>query len=817
MTKLLRVLSVEDQESDLELLLIALRRGGFELTVQRVETHAEMAVALNQNPWDVVLADHRLPSFDSFSALTLLQERGLDIPFIVVSGSLSDEMVVKSLKSGAQDFISKKNLSRLVPSIERNLEEVAIRKKLTKETTGRLKSEERFRKIFMNSNDAILVIDPEGDKILEINPRASHMLGFTKKELLSKRVSDIHPDMMKEFRTFTQAVLKKGRGWADQFTCLTQDNRHLPVEMSASVIHIQGRACILCLTRDISERKEAERRQRLSNTVFKNAAEAILVTDADEKILSINPAFTSVTGYSEADIIGQTPRILQSGKHGNQFYQEMWKAINTNGSWEGEIWDRKKSGEIYPKWVSIIAVKDKAGKVVQYTSLFSDITRRKEAEEALRVRAYYDPLTELPNRTLLIERLSLAIKQAKRNDKKVALLFIDLDRFKNVNDTFGHITGDVILKKTADRLLSCIRETDTVARPGGDEFLVILSDLAGKDEVVSVSKKVVESLAQPFEHEKRDVFLGASVGITMFPDDGEEVGLLLKQADMAMYKAKASGRSRYHFFNQEMGKSAKARSLLEWDLRRALDHQELVVYYQPIVDLDSLKTLSLEALVRWQPPDSELIPPDRFISIAEESGLISKIGAWVLETACHQVMKWRRRYGLQLSVSVNVSKQQFNHEGLLLSVVTHALQQSHLPPEALTLELTESLMLNPVKDVRAYFSSLKKLGVRLSIDDFGTGYSSLSYLWQYPFDFLKIDKSFVLNLSSETKKQSLVKAIVGMGQSMEITVIAEGVETYEDLSYLRSLGCGEAQGYYFSRPLSAEAYETVLKEQRKGS
>ncbi len=283
-----------------------------------------------------------------------------------------------------------------------------------------------------------------------------------------------------------------------------------------------------------------------------------------------------------------------------------------------------------------------------------------------------------------------------------------------------------------------------------------------------------------------------------------------------MYKAKSSGRSRYHFFNQDMGKSAKARSLLEWDLRRALDHQELVVYYQPIIDLNSLKTISLEALVRWQHPQSELLLPDRFISIAEESGLISKIGKWVLEIACHQVMQWRRRYGHHISVSVNVSKQQFNHDGLM-STVTNALEQSKLPPEDLTLELTESLMLNPVKDIRTYFSSLKELGVQLSIDDFGTGYSSLSYLWQYPFDFLKIDKSFINNLGSETKKQSLVKAIVSMGQSMEITVIAEGVEKHEDLSYLMDLGCGEAQGYYFSRPLSAEAYETVLKERQQGS
>lgn len=352
MTKLLRVLSIEDQESDLELLLIALRRGGFDLTVQRVETQTEMAVALDQNPWDVVLADHNLPSFDSFSALTLLQERGLDIPFIVVSGSLSDEMVVKSLKSGAQDFISKKNLSRLVPSIERNLEEAEIRKKLTKETTGRLKSEERFRKIFMNTNDAIFVVDPEKDKILEVNHKACHMLGFTETELLSRNASDISPCGQTKMQGFIRSVLKKGNGWNDDFSCTTKGGNLIPVEMSASVIHIQGRDCILCLTRDISERKEAEKRQRLSNTVFKNAAEAILVTDADQKILSINPAFSIITGYSEGEIIGQTPRILKSGKHGKKFYQEMWKAINTNGSWEGEIWDRKKTGELYPKSVT---------------------------------------------------------------------------------------------------------------------------------------------------------------------------------------------------------------------------------------------------------------------------------------------------------------------------------------------------------------------------------------------------------------------------------------------------------------------------------
>lgn len=382
-----------------------------------------------------------------------------------------------------------------------------------------------------------------------------------------------------------------------------------------------------------------------------------------------------------------------------------------------------------------------------------------------------------------------------------------------MNDTLGHPTGDIILKKTAGRLLSCVRETDTVARFGGDEFLILLTNIRGQKEIEKVGKEILEKMAQPFQLKKRDVFLGASIGITIAPDDGDDVNTLMKNVDMAMYKVKGRGRNGLHFFSEHLEKTAKNSTLMEWDLRRAVKNQEIVVYYQPVVDLSSLKTVSLEALVRWKHPHQGLVPPDQFIPIAEHSDLICEIGEWVLQSACTQMKHWQEHYDFDASLSVNVSTRQFKYDGFWSSL-TMALDKSQLETKYLTLEITESMMLDPGGyDAVNMLRTLKKLGVKVSIDDFGTGYSSLSYLSQYPIDLLKIDQSFIKGISEVPEKRPLVEAIVLMAQSLNLKVIAEGIETHEDLSYLMDLGCDKGQGYYFSKPLSSQAYEKILRKQ----
>jgi len=564
----------------------------------------------------------------------------------------------------------------------------------------------------------------------------------------------------------------------------------------------------------IKKRRLIKEKLVLATRVFDHASDGIMIVDSDKKILSVNLTVSKTTKYSQEDLIGQTPRLLYSERHNDQFYKEMWDTIDTRGYWEGEIWNKKKNGEVYPAWQNIGAIKDHKGQVINYIVVFSDIKKQKKDESLLHFQAYHDPLTHLPNRMLFFERLTQHLKQLKRSNLKMALLFIDLNRFKRVNDTLGHSAGDTVLKDSAKRLLDSVREADTVARLGGDEFVVILPETDGEKTVSVVADKIIEQLSKPFLVDKHKFFLGASIGITIAPDDGDETSNLLKNADMAMYQSKLTGRNTYHFFSEQMEKLAKARTILERDLKRALEQEELIIHYQPVVDLHSRETISLEALVRWKHPKKGILLPGSFINLAEESDLINQIGEWVLRTACKQVKYWQDHHAYSGSVSVNIASRQIIF-GDFQAVLIEALGESRLAPEFLTLEVTESLMLENKKDVINKLRSLKAEGVRIAIDDFGTGASSLSHLSQYPIDHLKIDGSFVHQVVSDHKKQSLVEAIIRMGQSLQIKVVAEGLETSEDLAFVSALGCNTGQGFYFSKPLSVKDYEKVLKKKNR--
>lgn len=642
-----------------------------------------------------------------------------------------------------------------------------------------------------------------------VNEAACRALGYSRRELLSMSVHDIDTDFLPEAWPGTWKQLKAQRTFTFESHHRTKSGKIFPVEITANYLAFQGKEYNCIFAHDIIERKHGEKQQRLSAAIFDAASESIMVTDVDSQLLSVNPAFTQLTGYSAEEVIGKPVKMLQSGKQDKAFYLKMWDSIHTTGRWQGEIWNKKKNGEIYPAWLSISSVTDEQGKVIQYTGLLSNITQRKLDEKKLHFQATHDPLTDLANRTLLIERLSQVLKQARRTGELAALFFVDLDHFKQINDTLGHLAGDEILKETTARLLDTVRESDTIARTSGDEFLILFPKITDRRDVVPVAKKIIKKLST-FHLNEQHIFLGASIGIAIAPHDGEDVSNLLKHADMAMYKAKEAGRNRYHFYNQEMEKQTQERNHLEWDLRRALQRKELVMHYQPLVDLHTSRTVSVEALVRWEHPHRGLLFPGLFIPISEDSDLINQIGTWVLNTACSQVKTWHEHYDFDASVSVNVSSRQFGTSELLSSV-TNALENSGLPPEFLTIEMTESLMLDPAEEEPILkLNALKEIGVKLAVDDFGTGYSSLSYLSKYPIDHLKIDQSFIKDVPHDPKKKSLVEAIIRMGESLHLETVAEGIETDEALCCLKGLGCKMGQGYYFSKPVSAKTYEAVL-------
>jgi diguanylate cyclase (GGDEF)-like protein/PAS domain S-box-containing protein len=552
-------------------------------------------------------------------------------------------------------------------------------------------------------------------------------------------------------------------------------------------------------------RQRADSAQRLAASVFSASAEGICITDAARRIVSVNPALQAITGYAADEIIGQTPRVFSSGRHDADFYREMWARINERGVWRGEIWNRRKSGEIYPEWLTVTAVKDAAGAVINYIGSFFDISDRKRAEEDIRFLAHHDPLTKLPNRTLLDDRIRQAIAKSRRNRDHTAVLFLDLDRFKLVNDTLGHDVGDRLLERVAERLRSVLRETETVARLGGDEFIIVVPELADIDRVGLIAQKVIDVVSQPQEVDGRQLHVTPSIGISVYPDDGDDAQTLLRSADTAMYHAKECGRNNYQFFTAAMNKAVHERVAIEEDLRGALGRGELLLHYQPQVDSRSGEIHGMEALVRWQHPERGLVAPDRFIPIAEETGLIVGIGEWVLREACRQAKRWHDAGHTSLRIGVNLSARQFQQSDLQQQIA-RALSDSGLDPAALELELTESMLMADPQAATELLQRLAELGIQLAIDDFGTGYSSLAYLKRFPVARLKIDRSFVRDISTDPNDAAIVRAVVAMADSLRMAVIAEGVETAEQLRFLERHGCYEVQGYFFSRPAAAESF-----------
>ncbi len=572
-----------------------------------------------------------------------------------------------------------------------------------------------------------------------------------------------------------------------------------------------SRKALVIFGQDITDRLESERQIRLTSRVLANSDEAVLISDANNNIVYVNEAFTRITGYTLLDVFGCNPRILSSRRHDQNFYREMWQQISSEGTWHGEIWDQRKNGEAYPKWLNISCVHDNDGKVCNYIGIFTDITKRKADEALLAFLAYHDPLTKLPNRSLLRDRFYQALGTTKRGDGgMVALLFLDLDQFKNVNDTLGHEAGDRLLVAVAKRLQGCVREIDTVSRLGGDEFVIVLTDVPNSHAVSSVVQKILQHLGEVFEIDQHRLISSGSVGIALYPEDGDDFDTLLKVADTAMYHAKDSGRNTYRFYTDKMNLDAMERLKMRHGLSDALAKQEFVLHYQPQFDINSGELQGLEALIRWNHPEAGLMLPSKFIAIAEETGQIVPIGEWVIREACRQAKSWQMEGYQPVKVAVNLSSLQFKR-GDIIKMVTDLTEEHALDPQYLELELTESIMLQDVEYILDIVEKLKALSFTLSIDDFGTGYSSLAYLKRFRVDKLKIDHSFVRNLEIDRHDFAIVRTIIQLANGFDLRTIAEGVETQGQLDILRGAGCHEVQGYFFSHPLPAAQVVKFMK------
>ena len=559
--------------------------------------------------------------------------------------------------------------------------------------------------------------------------------------------------------------------------------------------------------------KKSQKNLYLAEQIINASPDGIMITDSRNTILQVNPAFTQLTGYHEQEVLGQCPSMLSSGRHEKAFYDKMWAQLRQKGVWQGEIYNRKRSGEVYLEWLTIICIRESAEEEALYAAIFSDITERKRNEKRIKTLAYFDELTHLPNRRLFNDRLEMALATAHRDKSKIAVMFLDLDHFKQVNDTLGHSAGDELLKKVADRLQKYMKEGDTLARLGGDEFTLLLTEVEEVENIHRCANNLIEALREPIKLGNTEVVMTTSIGCAIYPEDGQDSETLLKHADIAMYRSKEIGRNSFQLYKPAMNARSLERMAIENKLKQALKNNEFVLYYQPKVDSFTYEITGAEALLRWYDKELGFISPASFIPLAEELGLIVDIDIWVINAACKQIQFWQQQGIYDKRISVNVSALHFT-QGNLSQTIQNALNIWQVSGQQLEIEITESSFIRSLEDAKKVLGAIKKLGVNLALDDFGTGYSALSYLARLPIDTLKIDASFVAKVPDEFGNSQIVKAIVAMAHSLELKLVAEGVEQSHQLAFLQDLNCHTIQGYFFSKPLNAEEFKLFCEAHR---
>ncbi|MBT0962465.1 putative bifunctional diguanylate cyclase/phosphodiesterase [Denitromonas iodatirespirans] len=663
------------------------------------------------------------------------------------------------------------------------------------------------------SPDRISFKDVDG-RVQLINRSAAEVIGRPAAQILGRDEHEFFPAAdAAALRQLDAELMASATAQQIEERVLKADGSHeLYDTLKAPVRTADGQVIgLLGISRKITAERRTRDRLRLAARFFDNAAEGIVITRPDGVIELVNPAFTRITGYSLDEAVGQTPRLLQSGRHGAAFYQRLWDSLARHGRWQGEVWNRRKSGEIYPEWLDISPVHNNEGELVHYLGIFTDISTIKASEAQMTHMAQHDALTELPNRTLLNDRITTALRRAHRDDRRVAVIFLDLDHFKDINDSYGHAVGDAVLKQVAHRLVDCVREEDTVARLGGDEFVVLMEDIRTHEEVDLAAQRILSCLVPPIRHLEQEFFIGCSVGISLYPDDGQTVDALIRNADTAMYQAKQQGRNNAQRYHARQTEQTRHRVRMENALRHAIEQDALDVWYQPQVDLATSQLVGFEALCRWHDPKHGMVAPSEFIPLAEHNGLIVPLGALVLRKACAQICSWRAAGYRPPRVAVNVSGRQLRRLDFL-STVCAILDETGCRPEWIELEVTESDILKDAEPAIATLHGIREMGIALSLDDFGTGFSSLSYLKRLPINTLKIDRSFIDGLPDDGNDRAIVQAVLAMGRSLGIAVLAEGVETPAQVHALRLMGCGSAQGYHFGRPAVAADHTGVLPQ-----
>lgn len=717
------------------------------------------------------------------------------VTFVILLSTLM--LLTYDLRLGEQHAFMVGELTRRNAELENRAGELA--RSMTESFRENARQDRMLAAIVEQSGDAIVSLDLE-HYITSWNHAAERMFGYRPEAVLGKSIELLHP--------------AKGSGHPGEqgFARFeTRDGRVLFTTLSITpLLDDRGqRAGEIYVIHDFTQEKLSQDQLMLWGVVYENSGEAVMITDGDNRILSVNKAFTAITGYDPEEVIGENPRLLASGRHDPDFFAAMWNALLQEGYWRGEIWNRRKSGELFPEWLTIAVLRNSEGSVSNYIANFSDATEYKANEERIHRLAHHDHLTDLPNRTLLRDRLEQAIAHAKRHGERVALLFLDLDRFKLINDTLGHQMGDKLLQQVAARLRDSVRPEDTVSRQGGDEFVVVLQGIRDLSHVAHLAAKFLDLLSDEYDIEGERLSITPSIGISVYPEDGEDIEDLIKHADTAMYYAKETGRANYQFFTRQLNSALAERMEMEKELRMAVANGEFLPYYQPQVRLSDRRVVGAELLLRWKHPEKGFIPPDRFIPVAEETHLIEEIGFWVLERAVAQLVRWDAEGREELQLAVNVSPRQLDNPNLA-GQVGKLLGRYGVAPRRLKLEITETALMRDVAKSGLHLQALKELGVKIAVDDFGTGYSSLNYLKRFPIDELKIDRSFIMDIPHDPHDESISLAVISLAHTLGLKVVAEGVETVEQESFLNDADCEYAQGYYYAKPMPAEELVNYL-------